>query len=69
MTLPSICMRESYHLSVVRRKVVRLRKETNKSHIRSKLDSGFTSREIFLRAIVRQIKMLLLSPIVFLLSL
>ena len=64
-----IFLRESYHPAVLRRKTQRLRQETNNSDLRSKLDSGLTNREIFIRAIIRPTKMLFLSPIVFLLSL
>lgn len=63
-----VFMRESYHPTVLRRKTERLQKETGNTNLRSKLDSGLTSGEIFKRAIVRPMKMLL-SPIVFLLSL
>ena len=70
MTLGTILtMRESYAPVVLRRKVQRLKKETGNDKLRSKLDSGLPPREIFLRAIVRPTKMLLFSPIVFLLSL
>lgn len=62
-------MRESYAPIVLRRKVQRMEKESGNEKLRSKLDSGLPPREIFLRAIVRPTKMLLFSPIVFLLSL
>jgi hypothetical protein len=67
--LTFIFMRESYHPVVLRNKVKRLQKETSNLQLRSKLDSGLTHRTIFLRAFIRPTKMLLLSPIVFLLSL
>lgn len=62
-------MRESYAPVVLRHKVRRLQRETGNMSLISKLDSGLSSREVFLRAIVRPTKMLLLSPIVFLMSL
>ncbi len=62
-------MRESYAPVLLQRKVKRLQKETGNMQLRSKLDKGLSPREIFLRAIVRPTKMLLFSPIVFLLSL
>lgn len=48
---------------------MRLRKETGNQELRSKLDSGLSPRDLFLRSIVRPSKMLIFSPIVFLLSL
>lgn len=50
-------------------KAARLRKETGNIALVSKMDRGLTSRQLFLRAIIRPIKLLLLSPIVLLLSL
>lgn len=64
-----LIMRESYAPIVLRRKVQRLQKETGNDKLRSKLDNGLSHKEIFLRAIVRPTRMLLFSPIVFLLSL
>lgn len=67
--LTFLTMRESYAPVVLQRKVRRLQKETGNMQLRSKMDSGLTPRQIFLRAIVRPSKMLLFSPIVALLSL
>lgn len=70
MTIGSILtLRESYAPVVLKRKVQCLKKENSNDKLRSKLDSGLPARQIFLRAIVRPTKMLLFSPIVFLLSL
>lgn len=64
-----LTMRESYAMVLLSRKAAKLRKETGNDKLRSKLDKGLSPREIFMRAIVRPLKMLCLSPIVFLLSL
>lgn len=50
-------------------KAARLRKETGNAALVSKMDRGLTPRQLFLRAITRPTKLLLLSPIVLLLSL
>lgn len=50
-------------------KATRLRKETGNLALVSKMDRGLTPRQLFLRAIVRPTKLLILSPIVLLLSL
>lgn len=60
--------RETYHPTLLARKTKRLQKETGNMDLRSKLDSGLAPREIFLRSIVRPIKMLIFSPIVLLMS-
>ncbi|KAH8651410.1 multidrug resistance protein [Xylariales sp. PMI_506] len=54
---------------LLQRKTKRLEKETGNTHLRSALDQNKTPRSLFLSAIVRPLKMLFLSPIVFLLSL
>ncbi|KAK8251252.1 major facilitator superfamily domain-containing protein [Phyllosticta capitalensis] len=64
-----ILMRETYPVAILNAKVRRLRKETGNKALRSKLDSGLAARALFLRSIVRPAKMLIFSPIVFLLSL
>ncbi|PGH26449.1 hypothetical protein AJ80_01948 [Polytolypa hystricis UAMH7299] len=64
-----ISMRESYHPTLLKRKTEKLRKETGNQNLRSKLDSGLTTKEIVVISIVRPMKMLFLSPIVLLLSL
>lgn len=50
-------------------KAARLRKETGNTALVSKMDRGLSPRQLFLRAIVRPTKLLILSPIVLLLSL
>lgn len=60
--------RETYHPTLLARKTKRLQKEIGNMDLRSKLDSGLAPREIFLRSIVRPIKMLIFSPIVLLMS-
>jgi multidrug resistance protein len=60
--------RETYHPTLLARKTARLRKETGNEDLRSKLDSGLPPREIFIRAIVRPMKMLFMSPMVGLMS-
>lgn len=67
--LTFLTMKESYAPVVLRRKVQRMQKETGNMNLRSKMDSGLSSKQVFFRAIVRPTKMLLFSPIVSLLSL
>lgn len=62
-------IRESYAYVLLKRKTERLRKETGNPHLRSALDTGKTPKELFNFSIVRPIKMLFLSPVVFILSL
>ena len=50
-------------------KAARLRKETGNAALVSKMDRGLPPRQLFLRAITRPTKLLILSPIVLLLSL
>lgn len=50
-------------------KAARLRKETGNAALVSKMDRGLTPRQLFLRAIIRPTKLLILSPIVLLLAL
>lgn len=66
--LTILTMRESYATVLLNKKAAKLRKETGNDKLRSKLDKGLSSKEVFVRAIVRPLKMLCLSPIVFLLS-
>ncbi|KAH7132479.1 major facilitator superfamily domain-containing protein [Dendryphion nanum] len=61
--------RETYAPTLLAQKTARLRKETGNNELRSKLTLNIPAKEIFLRAIVRPMKMLLFSPIVFLMSL
>ena len=62
-------MRESYAFVILQRKTDRLRKETGHLHLRSALDTGKDPKELFRFSIVRPLKMLFLSPIVFMMSL
>ncbi|PSN60596.1 membrane transporter [Corynespora cassiicola Philippines] len=61
--------KESYAPTLLERKAARLRKETGNPNLRSKMASGLPPKEIFLRAIVRPMKMLMFQPIVTLMSL
>lgn len=61
--------RETYHVTLLEKKAARLRKETGNQNLRSKLAKDLPPREIFIRAIVRPMKMLFMSPIVGLMSL
>lgn len=62
-------MRETYEPVLLQRRTKRLQKETGNADLRSKLDQQIPMGEYFRRAIIRPTKMLLFSPIVFLLSL
>ncbi|MCJ1309978.1 hypothetical protein MMC25_003639 [Agyrium rufum] len=64
-----LVLRETFPVILLERKAARLRKETGNEQLRSKLSSGLTPKELFKRSIVRPLKMLCLSPIVFGLSL
>lgn len=61
-------MRESYPFVLLQCKTIRLRRETGNQKLRSALDTGRTTHELFRCTIFRPFK-LLLMPIVFLLSL
>lgn len=62
-------LEESYPYVILERKTKRLRKETGNPNFRSALDTGKTARELFAFSIFRPLKMLFLSPIVFVVSL
>ncbi|KAL3466936.1 major facilitator superfamily domain-containing protein [Aspergillus heterothallicus] len=62
-------LRETNAAVLLSWKAARLRKETGNPGLVSKMDRGLTPRQLFLRAIVRPTKFLILSPIVLLLSL
>ncbi|KAF2230587.1 MFS general substrate transporter [Viridothelium virens] len=62
-------VRESYAYVILKQKTERLRRETGNPNLRSALDTGSGSKVLFETSIVRPIKMLFLSPIVFLISL
>ncbi|KAL1599839.1 hypothetical protein SLS60_007644 [Paraconiothyrium brasiliense] len=61
--------RETYGYVLLKRRTARLQKETGNTELRSALDTGRTPQQLFKTAIVRPIRMLVLSPIVFLMSL
>ncbi|KAF2658464.1 MFS general substrate transporter [Lophiostoma macrostomum CBS 122681] len=69
MILTFVFMQESYAYVILQKKTKRLQKETGNPNLRSALDTGKTPKEQFKVAIVRPLKMLVLSPIVFLMSL
>ncbi|KAF2109038.1 major facilitator superfamily domain-containing protein [Lophiotrema nucula] len=64
-----IFLRESYAFVILDRKTKRLRKSTGNPNLRSALDTGRNPKQLFQIAIVRPLKMIFLSPIVFLISL
>ncbi|KAG9247578.1 cycloheximide resistance protein [Calycina marina] len=61
--LCGLLWRESYAPVLLARKAARLRKETGNQDLRTRYDQGLSSRDYFLRGIVRPIKMLIFSPI------
>lgn len=63
-----LVLRETYPPTLLERKASRLRKETGNEKLVSKLDSGLSPKDLFIRSIVRPTKMLFLSPIVLALS-
>lgn len=69
MLLSFIFLRETYAYAILDRKTKKLRKKTGNTALRSSLDTGRSTKEILTSAIVRPSKMLIFSPIVFLLSL
>jgi multidrug resistance protein len=60
--------RETYAPTILEKKAARLRKETGNPNLRSVMASNIPQKELFLRAIVRPMKMLFMSPIVFMTS-
>jgi multidrug resistance protein len=69
----SLCLfifgHETYAPTLLERKAARLRKNAGNPNLRSVMASTIPPKEVFLRAIVRPMKMLFMSPIVFLMSL
>jgi len=55
---------ETYSITLLNNKTARLRKELGNPALRSKLDTGLSWRIALRRAIVRPVRMLILSPIV-----
>ncbi|TVY24041.1 MFS transporter [Lachnellula hyalina] len=68
-TISIFFLRETNAAVLLGWKAARLRKETGNTALVSKMDRGLTPRQLFLRAITRPIKLLILSPIVLLLAL
>ncbi|TVY15307.1 Efflux pump radE [Lachnellula arida] len=62
-------LRESYPFVILKWKTQRLRKETGNQNLRSALDTGKSPKDLFQVSIIRPLKMLFLSPVVFLVSL
>jgi hypothetical protein len=62
-------MKESYAYVILEKKTQRLRKETGNENLRSMLHTGRSSKEHFRLSIIRPIRMLVLSPMVFTVSL
>lgn len=62
-------LKESYAYLILQRKTNRLRKETGNTKLKSALETGRDPVDLFKFSIVRPLKMLLFSPIVFFISL
>jgi MFS family permease len=62
-------MSETSASILLQRKTNKLRRETGNPKLKSKLDSGLATRELFIFSIVRPLRMLTLSPICLLISL
>ncbi|KAL9623098.1 MAG: hypothetical protein Q9160_002612 [Pyrenula sp. 1 TL-2023] len=62
-------MRETYPPIILQRRAKRLRNETGNDKYRSKLQTADSAKTLFMRAIIRPMKMLFRSPIVFFLTL
>lgn len=63
-----LCLRETYAVVILERKTHLARLKTGDPELTSKLDSGLRTREVTLHAVVRPVKILLLSPVVTLMS-
>ncbi|KAJ5288899.1 hypothetical protein N7478_001929 [Penicillium angulare] len=68
VAVPVMFLPESYSYVILKRKTEKLRKKTGNHNLKSALDTGKTSRQLFAFSIGRPLKMLV-SPIIFLLSL
>lgn len=64
-----VFVKETYAPVLLKRKTERLRKETGNDQLKSKYDTGLSHGEFLKRSIVRPLKMLFRSPVVFLMSL
>jgi hypothetical protein len=62
-------MRETYAYVILEKKTNAMRKKTGNVHLRSVLDTGRDPKELLKFSIIRPLKMLALSPIVFIMSL
>lgn len=62
-------MRETNPVTLLAIKTTQLRKQTGNLNLRSKLDSNRTPRNLLLVSLIRPMKMLIFSPIIFALSL
>ncbi|KAF2765147.1 rade putative MSF transporter [Teratosphaeria nubilosa] len=62
-------LRETYATTILGRKAKRLRKETGNRNLRSKYDLGISTKELWIRSLVRPAKMMFLSPICAMMSL
>ncbi|KAI4197196.1 MAG: hypothetical protein LQ350_006084 [Teloschistes chrysophthalmus] len=70
MTILTILfLRETYAPKLLQDKAKRLQEETGQSHYNSKLEQDLPAARLYLRAIIRPLKMLLFSPIILGLSL
>lgn len=67
--LSSVCYQETYAPVLLERKAARSRKETGNRHLKSVYDTGRSTKQLFVMALARPIKLLFRSPIVFLLAL
>ncbi|KAI0111763.1 MFS general substrate transporter [Daldinia grandis] len=67
--LSFFCLRETFGPVLIAKKTQRLRKETGNQNLRSKFAGRLSPKEQFKLAIVRPMKLLLLTPIVTLMSL
>ncbi|KUL89277.1 hypothetical protein ZTR_03801 [Talaromyces verruculosus] len=69
LILGSVLLRETYAAVILEHKVKKLRHETGNQALRSSLPDQILTSQVWTRALFRPMKMLLCSPIVFLLSL
>ena len=58
-------LRETYSVTLLEKKTIRLRKQTGNRALRSKMDNGLSPKALFKLSIVRPLKLLFCSPVVF----
>ncbi|KAM0540651.1 hypothetical protein ACHAPJ_013552 [Fusarium lateritium] len=58
-----VTLKESYAPVILERKAALLRKDTGNDLLRSKLDTGLNTKDLFKQCIVRPVKLLVFSPI------